>query len=74
MKRNANKGEMDKNIKHFVLGACIASVVLGAFAGAGVSVASATTWHVDDDLADYPDANSIQDAVDAASDSDDDCV
>ena len=57
-----------------MLGACIASVVLGAFAGAGV--ASATTWHVDDDFADYPDANftSIQDAVDAASDSDDDCV
>ena len=61
MKRNANKGEMDENIKHFVLGVCIASVVLGAF----TSVASATTWRVDDGFADYPDANftSIQDAV-----------
>jgi len=57
MKRNANKGEMDKNIKHFVLDVCIAFVMLGAFAGAGVSVASAATWHVDDDLGDYPDAN-----------------
>ena len=57
MKRNANKGEMDKNIKHFVLGVCIAFVMLGAFAGAGVSVASATTWRVDDDLAEYSDAN-----------------
>jgi len=69
MKRNANKGEMDENIKHFVFGVCIAFMMLGAFAGAGVALASATTWRVDDDLTDYPDANftSIQDAVDAAS-------
>ena len=60
---------MNKDIKYLVLGVCIAFVMLGAFAGAGVSVASAATWHVDDDLADYPDANftKIQDAVDAAS-------
>ena len=59
-----------------MLGVCIASVVLGAFAGASVALASATTWHVDDDLGDYPDANftSIQDAMDAASASDEDCV
>ena len=69
MKRNANKGEMDENIKHFVFGVCIAFMMLGAFAGAGVALASATTWHVDDDLVQRPDANftSIQDAVDAAS-------
>jgi len=67
---------MKGNMRHLVLCVCIASVVLAAFAGAGVSVASATAWHVGDDLADYPDANftSIQDAMDAASDSDDDCV
>ena len=67
---------MKGNMRHLVLGVCIASVVLGAFAGAGVALASATSWHIDDDLADYPDANftSIQDAMDATSDSDDDCV
>jgi len=48
---------MKGNMRHLVLGVCIASVVLGAFAGAGVALASATTWHIDDDLADYPDAN-----------------
>ena len=65
VKTNENKGEMDENIKHLVFGVCIAFVVLGAFVG----VASATTLHVDDDRADYPDADftSIQDAVDAAS-------
>ncbi|MHC1611359.1 MAG: hypothetical protein ACXQTW_07195 [Candidatus Methanospirareceae archaeon] len=68
MIRNANKGEMDENIKHLVFGVCIAFVVLGAFVGAGVALASATTWRVDDDLVQRPDANftSIQDAVDAA--------
>ena len=69
MKRNANKGEMDENVKYFGLGMCVAFVLLCAFAGVSVALASATTWRVDDDLADYPDANftSIQDAVDAAS-------
>ena len=56
------------NRKHLVLGMCVAFVLFSAFAGAGVSVASATTWRVDDDLVQRPDANftSIQDAVDAA--------
>jgi uncharacterized protein (DUF433 family) len=40
-------------------------VMLLAFVGA----ASAETWHVDDDLHDYPDADftDIQDAINAAS-------
>ncbi|RJS71684.1 hypothetical protein CW714_05405, partial [Methanophagales archaeon] len=69
MKRNANKGEMDENVKHLVFGMCVAFVLLCAFVGVSVALASASTWHVDDDLADYPDANftKIQDAVDAAS-------
>ena len=69
MKRNANKGEMDENVKHLVLGICVAFVLLGVFAGVGAALASATTWHVDDDFVQRPDANftSIQDAVDAAS-------
>jgi len=54
MKRNTNKGEKEENIKYLVLGICVAFVLLGVFAGVGVSVASATTWHVDDDLVDYP--------------------
>ncbi|MHC1611145.1 MAG: hypothetical protein ACXQTW_06070 [Candidatus Methanospirareceae archaeon] len=56
-----------RDVKYLAFGVCIAFVVLGAFAGAGV--ASATTWRVDDDLVQRPDANftSIQDAVDAAS-------
>ena len=40
---------MKGNMRHLVLGVCIASVVLGA--GAGVSVASATTIYVPDDYA-----------------------
>ena len=52
---------MKGNMRHLVLGVCIASVVLGAFAGAGVSVASATTIYVPDDYA------KIQWAVDNAS-------
>jgi len=51
MKRNANKGEKEENIKYLVLGICVAFVLLGVFAGVGV--ASATIWHVDDDLVDY---------------------
>ena len=56
---------MNKDIKYLVFGMCVAFVLLGAFAG----VASATTWRVDDDLVQCPDANftKIQDAVDAAS-------
>jgi len=37
------KNEMDENVKHLVLGVCIAFVMLGAFAGAGVALVSATT-------------------------------
>ena len=62
MKRNANKGEMDENIKHFVLGVCIAFVMLGAFAS--VALASATTYYVPDDH------EKIQWAVDNATDGD----
>ena len=63
---------MYENVKYLVFGVCIVFMVLSAFVGG----ASATTWRVDDDLAEYPDANftSIQDAVDATSDSNDDCV
>jgi hypothetical protein len=55
---------MNENIKHLVFGVCITFLMISVFVG----VASATTWHVDDDLADYPDADftKIQDAVDAA--------
>ena len=61
--KEGNKSGM--NIKRLLFGFCTAFVLLGAFAG----VASATTWHVDDDRADYPDADftKIQDALDAAS-------
>ena len=62
MKRNANKGGMDENIKHFVLGVCIAFVMLGAFAS--VALASATTYYVPDDH------EKIQWAVDNATDGD----
>ena len=62
MKRNANKGEMDENIKHFVFGVCIAFVMLGAFAS--VALASATTYYVPDDH------EKIQWAVDNATDGD----
>ena len=41
---------MKRTIKHLMFVVCVASVLSGAFAG----VASATTWRVDDDLADYP--------------------
>ena len=58
MKRNANKGEMDENIKHFVFGVCVAFVMLGAFAGAGV--ASTETIYVPEDY------SKIQWAVDNA--------
>ena len=44
MKRNANKGEMDENIKYLVFGICVAFVLLCAFAG--VSAASAATGNV----------------------------
>ena len=44
MKRNANKGEMDENIKYLVFGICVAFVLLCAFVG--VSVASAATGNV----------------------------
>ena len=44
MKRNANKGEMDENIKYLVFGICVAFVLFSAFVG--VSVASAATGHV----------------------------
>ena len=58
------------NKMHLVLGVCIcvAFVLFSAFVGVSVALASATTWHVDDDLVQCPDANftSIQDAVDAA--------
>jgi len=36
------KNEMDENVKHLVFGVCIAFVMLGAFAGAGVALVSAT--------------------------------
>ena len=64
MKRNANKGDMDENIKHLVFGVCIcvAFVLLGAFAGVGV--AFARTIYVPDDYA------KIQWMVDAAGDRD----
>ncbi len=56
---------MKGNIKYLVFGVSVAFVLLGAFAGG----ASAATWHVDDDRAEYPGADftRIQDAVDAAS-------
>jgi pectin methylesterase-like acyl-CoA thioesterase len=55
---------MNGNIKHLVFGVFVAFVLLAA----SVGVASASTWYVDDDLADYPNANftRIQDAVSAA--------
>ena len=37
------KNEMDENVKHLVFGVCIAFVMLGAFAGVSVALASATT-------------------------------
>jgi len=57
--------DMSENKNHLVFAVCIALVVLSAFVGG----ASATTWHVDDDLAEYPDADftKIQGAVDNAS-------
>ena len=41
---------MKRTIKHLMFVVCVAFVLSGAFTG----VASATTWRVDDDLADYP--------------------
>ena len=54
---------MNKDIKYLVFGICVAFVLLGAFAGAGVSVAlaSATTIYVPDNYA------KIQWAIDNAS-------
>jgi parallel beta-helix repeat protein len=55
---------MEKNIFLLLFCGLIAVLVVGIDTG----VASAKTWHVDDDFADYPAANfsSIQDAIDAA--------
>jgi len=52
---------MNKDIKHLVFGVCIAFVMLGAFAGAGVALASATAIYVPDNYA------KIQWAIDNAS-------
>jgi len=50
---------MNKDIKHLVFGVCVAFVMLGAFAGAGVSVALASAWHVEE-------GESVHAALDAA--------
>jgi len=52
---------MNKDIKYLVFGVCVTFVMLGAFAGAGVALASAKTIYVPDDHA------GIQWAVDNAS-------
>lgn len=56
--------KMKKNIFLLLFCGLIAVLVVGIDTG----VASAKTWHVDDDFTDYPAANfsSIQDAIDAA--------
>jgi len=72
MREEGNEGKYETSRVRRLHSLCDAR----CFRGVGVAFASATTWRVDDDLVQCPDANSasVQDAMDATSTSDDGCV